>query len=302
MQDFEGRVALITGGASGVGFGQAQVFGGLGCRVAIVDVREDALAIAVERLRRLDIDVLPVPLDIRDRVAWARAADTVEDRFGDPVTLLFNTAGVNGFGPLERASYADFDWVMGVNVGGVVNGIQTMLPRMLAAGRGGHIVTVASMAGFSGSPAAAIYAASKAAVINLMESYAMVLPAQGVGVSLLCPASVRTDIAHTLDRRPAELAEGSSFTTDPAFVALQQRLYEGGMDPVDLAAHVRAAIVDERFWVLPFPETRPGLEAHFARILAAYDSSADDPKAAPRAAAFEQYRRDAQALRAGEAQ
>ncbi|KRA25305.1 hypothetical protein ASD65_13395 [Microbacterium sp. Root61] len=299
MKDFEGRVAFITGGASGIGFGQALVFGGLGCRIAIADVRQDALDDAVVRLAAAGIDALPVRLDIRDRAAWEHAADDVEAHFGAPVSLLFNTAGVNGFGALESATYADFDWVMGVNFQGVVNGIVTLLPRMLADGGGGHIVSVASMAGFQGSPAAAIYAASKAAVINLMESYALTLPAQGIGVSLLCPASARTDIAKALDRRPADLSGKSSFTEDPRFIALQQQLYSGGMEPVELAHHVRSAIEDERFWVLPFTETREGLRAYFEGILAAYDDYDTDPAAAQaRADAFEVYRDQAAALRA----
>jgi NAD(P)-dependent dehydrogenase (short-subunit alcohol dehydrogenase family) len=215
------------------------------------------------------------------------------------VTLLFNTAGVNGFGPLEKATPADFDWIMGVNFGGVVNGILTFLPRMIAAGRGGHIVSVASMAGFEGSPAAAIYAASKAAVINLMESYAIALPPYGIGVSVLCPASVRSDIAHALDRRPADLAEGSSFTADPRFVEAQARLYSGGMDPVELAQHVAHAIEQELLYVLPFTETRAGLESHYAGIIAAYDAyETDADAAAARARAFDAYRREARAIRA----
>ncbi len=297
MEDVTGRVALITGGASGVGLGQARVFGRLGCRVAIVDVRQEALDEAEAALRVEGIDVHAVVLDIRDREAWADVVDGVEERFGDPVTLLFSTAGVNGFGPLEKASYADFDWILGVNLGGVVNGIQTVLPRILSAGRGGHLVTVASMAGFQGSATAAIYAASKAAVITLMESYALTLPAQGVGVSLLCPASVRTDIARALDRRPAEFAMESSFTDDPRFVSLQQQLYAGGMDPIELAEHVHAAIVHDRFWVLPFTETREGLRAYFDSVLAGYDAFDTDPAAAAgRAAAFAQYREAARRL------
>lgn len=299
MEEITGRVALITGGASGVGFGQAQVFGRLGCRIAIVDVRQAALDEATLRLRDEGIDVYAATLDIRDRDAWTAVVDGVEAHFGDPVTLLFNTAGVNGFGPLERATYADFDWIIGVNFGGVVNGMQTVLPRMIAAGRGGHIVSVASMAGFQGSPAAAIYAASKAAVINLMESYAMSLPAYGIGVSLLCPASVRSDIANALERRPTDLAEGSSFSDDPRFVDLQRQLYAQGMEPVQLAEHVRDAIEHDRFWVLPFTETREGLRAHFDSVIDGYAAYEDDSDAArERAEAFERYREQARLLAA----
>lgn len=294
----DGQVAFITGGASGVGLGQARVFGARGCRIAIADVRPEAIDSALALLADEGIDAHGVRLDVRDREAWVDAVDEVERRFGDPIRLLFNTAGVNGFGPLESATYADFDWIMGVNFGGVVNGIQTVLPRMRSAERGGHIVSVASMAGFQGSPTAAIYAASKAAIINLSESYAMSLAPYGIGVSVLCPASVRSDIANALDRRPAELGEGSSFSDDPRFIELQRQLYAAGMDPIELAQHVLSAVEAGRLYVLPFTETRDGVRAHFDEILGAYEAYETDPSAAAaRASAFEQYRDRARALR-----
>lgn len=285
-----GNVAFITGGASGAGLGQARVFGAKGMRVAIADVRPDAVEAATESLRAEGINALGVVLDITDRAAYAEAADRVEAHFGAPVALLSNTAGVNGFGPLAEATYADFDWVLGVNLGGVINGMQTFVPRMQQAGRG-HIVSVASMAGFQGSPAAGIYAAAKAAVINLSESYRLSLAKDNIGVSLVCPASIRTDIAETLRTRPTELAEGSSFRSDEAFVQLQRELYRGGMEPEELAEHIWSAVAANRFWVLPFAETREGLKAHFDTILAAYDDTPVDPAAAAeRARAFEAYR------------
>ena len=293
MKDFEGRVAFITGGASGAGLGQARVFGREGAKVAIADVRQDALDEAVVQLRDEGVDAIGVRLDITDRAAYAAAADFVEAHFGEPVSLLFNTAGVNGFGPLAAATFADFDWVMGVNLGGVINGMLTFVPRMIDAGRGGHIVTVSSMAGFTGSRSAAVYSAGKAAVINLMESYAIALPEYGIGVSLLCPASIRSNIANALQTRPDALADGSSFSADAAFVELQSRLYAGGMDPIELAEHVRQAVEADRFWVLPFTETRDGLRQHFDGIIAAFDDAVSDPDdAAARAAAFAEYQRD----------
>jgi len=293
MKDFEGRVAFITGGASGAGLGQARVFGRAGAKVAIADVRRDALGEAIMQLRDEGIDAFAVQLDITDRAAYAAAADRVEAHFGEPVTLLFNTAGVNGFGPLAAATYSDFDWVLGVNFGGVINGMQTFVPRMIGAGRGGHVVTVSSMAGFTGSRSAAVYSAGKAAVINLMESYAIALPEHDIGVSLLCPASIRSNIANALETRPDALAGGSSFSADPAFVQLQSRLYAGGMDPIELAEHVKDAVEADRFWVLPFTETRDGLRQHFDGIIAAFDDVNSDPgAAADRAAAFADYQRD----------
>ncbi|MDQ1058097.1 NAD(P)-dependent dehydrogenase (short-subunit alcohol dehydrogenase family) [Arthrobacter globiformis] len=294
MKDFNGKVAFITGGASGAGFGQAQVFGRAGCRIVIADIRQDALDDATSRLRAEGIEVHSVRLDISDRAAYAAAADEVEAVFGGPPQLLFNTAGVNSFGPLENATYEDFDWIFGVNLNGVINGIQTFLPRMIASGRDGHIVTTSSMGGFAGSATAAIYNATKAALINLMESYAITLPKYGIGASVLCPASIRSNIADAQDTRPAHLAANSGFRSDEAFIELQRRLYSGGMDPVELAGHVKRAIENNDLYILPYPETKEAVRAHFEKILDAFAARDSDPEGAQqRAQAFEEYRAEA---------
>src|SRR5262249_20100357 len=134
MQDFKDKVAFITGGASGVGLGQARALSGLGVKVVLADVRADHLGQALAWFRERQVPAHGINLDITDRAAFARAADETERVFG-PVPLLFNTAGVSVFGPLERSTYQDYDWMMGVNFGGVVNGIQTFVPRMIATER-----------------------------------------------------------------------------------------------------------------------------------------------------------------------
>lgn len=302
MKDFKGKVAFITGGASGAGFGQAQVFGQAGCRIAIADIRQDALDDAMDRLHREGIEAHAIRLDISDREAYAAAADEVETVFGGPPQLLFNTAGVNSFGPLENATYEDFDWIFGVNLYGVINGIQTFLPRMIASGRDGHIVTTSSMAGFEGSPTAAVYAATKAAVLNLMESYALALPKYGIGASVLCPASIRSNIAHAQQTRPEHLAKNSGFRSDAEFIELQDQLYSGGMDPVVLAQHVKHAIENDELYILPYPETKEGIREHFNTILDSFAHLDSDREGAEqRARAFEEYRvKAAQTKTAGE--
>ncbi|GER23184.1 short-chain dehydrogenase [Zafaria cholistanensis] len=297
MREFAGKIAFITGGASGAGLGQARVFGRAGCRIVIADIRRSAIDEALELLRSEGIEAHGIELDITDRTAYAAAADEVEAVFGSAPQLLFNTAGVNSFGPLTAATYEDFDWVMGVNLQGVINGIQTFLPRMIASGRDGHIVSTASMAGFEGSPTAAIYSASKAAVINLMESYALSLPAHGIGASVLCPASIKSNIAYAQQTRPAHLAANSGFRADPEFIALQDQLYSGGMDPLVLAEHVKRGIEEDAVYILPYPETRDGIERHFRTILDSFaDPSVDPEGARERALAFERYRAQAAAL------
>lgn len=290
MIEFKDKVAFITGGASGAGFGQAQVFGAAGCRIVIADVRQDALDAALAQLQEAGIDTHAIRLDITDRKAYADAAEEVEAVFGGPPQLLFNTAGVNSFGPLEKATYEDFDWIFGVNLQGVINGIQTFLPRMIASGRDGHIVTTSSMGGFVGSESASIYSAAKAALINLMESYAMTLPKFGIGASVLCPASIRSNIADAQETRPARFAANSGFRTDEEFIELTRRLYSGGMDPVELAEHVKRGIENNDVYILPYPETKEGLRAHFEKILDAFTDPGNDAEGAQqRARAFEEY-------------
>ncbi len=205
MQDFAGKVAFITGGASGLGFGLAKVFSEAGCKVVIADVRQDHLDEAMAWFRGKNAAVRPIRLDITDREAYARAADEVEEMFGEPPQLLFNNAGVNTFGPTEKSTYEDWDWLIGVDFWGVVNGMQTFVPRMIAAGKGGYIVNTSSLGGFRGSDGAAIYCAAKAAVNNLSESYAVSLKKYGIGVSVCCPANIKSNIWDATSARPEHL-------------------------------------------------------------------------------------------------
>ena len=279
MRDFGGRVAFITGGASGAGFGQATVFGRAGARIAIADVRPDALDDAVARLTEAGIEARGFVLDVTDRAAYARVADAVEEHFGDPVTLLFNTAGVNGFGPIEAMTYEDFDWIMGVNLGGVINGMQTFVPRMIAAGRGGHVTSVASVGGFEGSRMTGPYSMAKAGGINLLASYGQALPAHGLRGSGLGPAGIRSNIsdAHLTREQPS----ATGVLTDDGFVGALREVYSHGMDPEHLAMHLKRAIEREQLYVIPYPEVRDDLEGVFGRILDALPDSDDlDPAGA----------------------
>ena len=160
MQNLEGKVAFITGGGSGVAFGQARVFAEEArMKVVIADIRRDHLEWALEQLTARKLPAHAIELDITDRSAYARAADEAERVFG-PVQLLCNTAGVSQFGPVERATYDDWDWQLDVNLKGMINGVQTFLPRMIERGAGGHIVNTASMSAFVALPNTAIYCTS----------------------------------------------------------------------------------------------------------------------------------------------
>jgi NAD(P)-dependent dehydrogenase (short-subunit alcohol dehydrogenase family) len=281
MQDFNGQIAFITGGASGAGLGQAQVFGRAGASIVIADVRAEAIEIALAALAGEGITAHGIALDIMDRAAYARAADEVEQVFGAPPTLLFNTAGVNSFGPVEKTTYADFDWIVGVNLGGVINGMVTFVPRMIAAGKAGHIVTVSSMGGLQGSAIAAPYSAAKAAVVNLMESYRAGLAKYDIGVSVVCPANIKTNIAEASKLRPAQFGESGYVENDASRASLHS-IHAHGMEPIELAEHVKAGIEADQLYIIPYPEAKEQLRQHYAAIVDAVLPMEADPEGARR--------------------
>jgi NAD(P)-dependent dehydrogenase (short-subunit alcohol dehydrogenase family) len=293
MENFEGKVAFITGGASGVGFGQAKVFSAAGARVVLADIRQDHLDQALAHFRARGAPAHGIRLDITDREAYARAADEAERVFG-PVQLLFNTAGVSVFGPLEKSTYADYDWMMGVNFGGVVNGVQTFVPRMIRHGQGGHIVNTASMAAFMAGGPAGIYSASKFAVRGLSEALRRELEKYNIGVSVLCPANVNTNIFESAQTRPEHLKE-TGYRLDEGVIESLKVLYSAGMDPEELARHVLEGVKKNQLYIIPYPEVRAGLKAHFDAVLAALPPEDSDREGvAKREAAMAKWRGEQQ--------
>ncbi|MCW2406862.1 NAD(P)-dependent dehydrogenase (short-subunit alcohol dehydrogenase family) [Sphingobium sp. B1D7B] len=276
MRDLSGQLAFITGGASGAGLGQARVFGRAGAKICIADIRSDAIGRAVAKLKAEGIEVHGLQFDIMDRTAYAKAADEVEAVFGMPPTIVSNTAGVNSFGPIEHTTFDDFDWLIGVNLGGVVNGCVTFIPRMIASGRPGHIVTVSSIGGFQGSALAGPYAAAKAATINLMEGYRQGLAKYDIGVSVCTPANINSNIAEASKLRPAHLA-ASGYVEDAQAIASLQSIHQHGMDPDQLAQTILEGIRANAAYIIPYPEVREGLEKRFAQILSAVPSVETDP-------------------------
>ncbi|MGO8830312.1 MAG: SDR family NAD(P)-dependent oxidoreductase [Steroidobacteraceae bacterium] len=295
MTDYTGKVAFITGGASGAGFGQAIVFAEAGCRIVIADIRRAAIDDAAAKLRAQGAEVHGIVLDVTDRAAYARAADEVERVFGKAPELLFNTAGVNAFGPLEKSTYDDFDWLVGVNFGGVVNGMMTFVPRMIAAGRGGHILTTSSIGGFFGSPVASVYSAAKAAVINLMESYHLALAKYNIGVSVLCPANIRSNIAEATRLRPAHLGN-TGYVVNEEVIRSLHSIHAHGLDPVVLARRTKEAMEANQLYVIPYPEQKEPLARHFKQIVdAVLPMEADPDGARKRTEALQNWVRDREA-------
>ena len=167
MKDFAGRTAFITGGANGIGLGLARALVAEGCNVAIADIRQDSIDSALKSLT--GHRVMGIQVDVSSRADVARAADAVEARFGT-VSLLFNNAGINLFQTIEDSSYDDWDWVMGVNLHGVIHGVATFVPRMIRAGKGGYVVNTASMAAFLSAGVPGIYNTTKFAVRGMSEA------------------------------------------------------------------------------------------------------------------------------------
>ena len=266
MKDFRGKVAFITGGASGAGLGQAKVFSEAGCKIVIADIRQDHLDEAMKYFRDKKTEAHAIKLDITDRKAYAAAADEVERVYGSPPQLLFNTAGVNAFGPAETSTFEDYDWVMGVCLGGVVNGLVTFVPRMIKAGKGGHIVAVASWGGFMGGATTAPYSAAKAAVVNLMESYYQALKPYGIAVTCLAPGGIRSNIGESSYTRPKEL-ENTGYNTTEETIQFMRKHYSYGVDPVELAKILKKGIEDEVLYVLPFPDPEKMMRENSERLV-----------------------------------
>jgi len=209
MQNVEGKVAFITGGASGIGLGMANAFVNAGMKVVISDFRQDHLeesrAYFVNKGREKDIH--QIQLDVTDRVAFARAADETERVFGK-VHVLCNNAGIGILGPIKLATFDDWDWALDVMIGGVVNGIQVFLPRILRHGEGGHIVTTSSMGGVLPLSESPIYSTAKAAVVGMCESLRGELAKDSIGVSAFCPGPVATNIGEISRMRPSKYITG----------------------------------------------------------------------------------------------
>lgn len=205
MQNPEGKTAFVTGGASGIGLGIAKALLGAGMNVAIADIRQDHLEAATAELNGGD-RVLALQLDVTNRAQFAEVADQAEARFGKLHVLIAN-AGVGLGGPTELATYADWDWVNGVNVGGAINAVVTLLPRILKHGEGGHIVCTASMGALVPVPGSTIYCAGKAYVTSMMECMRLELEPKGVICSAFCPGAVQTQIAKSGETRPTELSD-----------------------------------------------------------------------------------------------
>jgi len=284
MDQLSGKVAFITGSAGGIGLGIARACAEAGMKIALSDIDQRTLEKAVVDLRNGGSEVMALGLDVTDRDAWARAASEVERVMG-PVRLLVNNAGVSTLGMrFDEIGPELWDRVIAINLTGVYNGVHAFLAGMQAAG-GGHIVNSSSLAGLGGVPKAGPYSATKFAIVGLSESLRAELAGSGIGVSVLCPGSVRTRLWRTsramrglpdIEIPPPELQLGGS--ADP-----------NGMDPDEVGRRVLDAVVADEPYIMTHPEFRDSVTERHAALLRGFE----------RAAAFQQQPAAAQRDHAG---
>ena len=270
IASFEGKTAFITGGASGIGLGIARVLVGRGARVVLADLRQDHIDQALAGFAGAGRSnaVSALQLDVTNRAAYREAAQRMEAEFGG-IDILVNNAGVGLEGPLLEATYADYDFGLGVNLGGVINGFTEFMPQMIAHGRGGHIVSTASLAAeVVMPPHLAIYAASKAAVCHFCEAAKAELALHGIGVSILLPGPVKSNIHETQANRPRELLEASGFKTSEE--RLSRRIVgDNWMEPEAVGELVADGILADTTYIVTHGFYKEAMRARAEAVLAA---------------------------------
>ena len=257
MERLRDRVAVVTGAASRIGLALSERFAAEGMRVVMADVETTALAPAAERVRAAAPAVLAVRVDVSRAEDVERLARETYAAFG-AAHVVCNNAGVAVISAVHEQTLADWQWVMGVNLWGVINGVHAFLPRMLAGGDEGHIVNTASMAGLTTAPFMSIYDVTKHGVVALSESLYKELELSGalVGVSVVCPGLINTNIIRSARNRPVEL--GDEGKAGPQAQQFGQGLAErlgGGYPPSEVADQIVRGIRERRFYIVPAQES-----------------------------------------------
>ena len=283
MEKVDGKTAFITGGASGMGLGMAKVFSENGMKIVIADARQDALDEAMKFFRATNRPVHAIKLDVRDRKAYAAAADEAEAQFGK-VHVLVNNAGVGSGARIQDMTFDDWDFSIGINVGGVINGVVTFVPRILAHGEGGHIVTTSSTGGMTAVGGVAAYCCGKFAVAGMMEALASDLAPHGVGASVFVPGPVRTNLGQSTmalrgpmpgmqmrgppPRPPQAQGQGQAAGANapPPRPMFDASLF---MDPLEIGERVLRGIKRNDLFIHTHPEFKAGMVARNEALLRA---------------------------------
>jgi NAD(P)-dependent dehydrogenase (short-subunit alcohol dehydrogenase family) len=276
VKEVRDKVAFIIGGASGIGLGIAQAFVEAGMKVVLADLRQDHIeeALGVFRKQGRLKNVHAIRLDVTDRAAMAAAAEETASTVGEP-HILVNNAGVGIQGPFNGITYADWDFGLAVNLGGVINGLQTFLPRIRAHGEGGHIVNTAWLAALVPMPAQfVIYQAAKAAVVTLSEGIRAELAQENIGVSVLCPGPVRTNIHELGKNWPAQFSVGDAFDAAEKAGGAQVS-FPSMLEPTEVGSLVLQAVRNNELYIITHGEWKRQAEGRHAAIIAAMPEKLD---------------------------
>lgn len=272
-QDLNGKTAIVTGAASGIGSGIAQTLARAGMNVALLDIQQRGLDDLRLQIESSGGKAIALAADVSDAASLAAAAQRAEDAYGR-IHVAVNNAGVAMHGtPLEEIELQDWNWVIGVNIYGVIHGIRTFVPMIRKHGEGGHIVNTASIGGLQVHRGwnTGAYSMTKYAVVALSEALEQELRGSGIGVSVLCPAAVRTAIYDSAKNRPARL--GGPFRREQQHF-LKDTIADG-LTPLAVGERVLQAIQDDEFFVFTHSEPRPLIEERHRRIMQAFDRIAE---------------------------
>ncbi len=267
MQDLDGKVAVITGGASGIGYATAQNLAGRGVRLVLADVEPGALDRAVTAMTADGADVLGVETDVADLAAVEALAEATWERFG-AAHIVFNNAGVAVSGPIAEMTHADWKWTIDVDLWGPIHGVEAFLPRMIEQQQGGHIVNTASFAGLVPNDGLGVYCVAKYGVVAMSEVLQRELRQHEIGVSVLCPMRVATNIDASGRNRQDDYGGPEA----QQYPEVDEESMSGRMIEVDEVAQlVVDGIVDNRLYLFPHHEARQFIARRFDRIDRAFD-------------------------------
>lgn len=272
ITDFRGKTAFVTGGASGIGFAMARAFGHAGMNVVVADIDEEATKSAVEKLKTKQVRAVPVRCDVSERACVRAAALEAVAAFGK-IHVVCNNAGVAVGGPVGTVGERDWDWIIDVNLKGVIYGTEIFLPLIRNHGEGGHIVNTASMAGMMSPPGMEPYSATKFAVVAMSEGWAAQLAPEGIGVSVLCPGFVRTRIHES--GRTRQNKYGGAGTVDALGNGSSEaaQAVMSGIDPDVVGTRVIEAIKAGDTYIFTHPNMREYVQMRFAGIMAGFDAA-----------------------------
>ncbi len=266
MKDVKGKVAFVTGGASGIGLGIVRSFLGAGMKVAVADIEQAALDKVKQEFEPSSAEMIYLNVDVTDRDAMEQAAEQTENAFGK-VHVVCNNAGVAVAGRVDKMDYKDWDWVMGVNVDGVINGVKTFVDRIKAHGEGGHFVNTASMAGQMPIPGGSVYTAGKYAVVGLSEVMRTDLARFDIGTSVLCPGGVITNVSASGRNRPMDLQlKKDTSRLRMGKIPLGESVLGDMLDASIIGDMVLAAVLANDAYIFSHPALKSGVDARTRAI------------------------------------